>query len=251
MKNGLTGPTRTATSLASTSGSSALLSPEVTAAFSAVDGVFDSCFGLREDKALEHALKTSTEAGLPEINVAPNQGKMLHLLAKIRGAESILEIGTLGGYSTIWLARALPSGKGKVITLEYSPHHAEVAKKNFERAGVADRIEVRVGAALDTLPQLQKEGLTFDFVFIDADKPNNPHYLDWTVKLARKGCVIVGDNVVRGGKIADPAIVATDENTEGSKKMLEVAGSDKRVSATAVQTVGSKGWDGFMLAIVQ
>lgn len=238
-----------------------MLSKESTAAFAAVDGLFDSCFDLRTDKALEHALRTSTEAGLPEINVAPNQGKMLHLLAKIRGAKSILEIGTLGGYSTIWLARALPppvgdgaahgGTGGKVVTLEFSPEHAEVARKNIEFAGLADRIDLRVGAALDTLPKLQAEGLLFDLIFIDADKPNNPHYLQWAVKLARKGAVIVGDNVVRGGKVADPAIVATDENAEGSRKMLEAGGADKRISATAVQTVGSKGWDGFMLAVVE
>ena len=170
------------------------------------------------------------------------------LLAKMVGAKRILEVGTLGGYSTIWLARALPDG-GKLITLEADGKHAEVARKNIANAGLAEKVEVRVGAALDTLPKLEAEGAgPFDFVFLDADKPNNPAYFDWALKLARKGSVIVADNVVRWGAITDRA--SSDPSVKGVRHFLEIVAQEKRVSATAIQTVGAKGHDGFALALV-
>jgi predicted O-methyltransferase YrrM len=195
---------------------------------------------LPPDPALEAALADSAAAGLPAISVAPNQGKLLMLLAQMSGARRILEIGTLGGYSTIWLARALPPD-GRLVTLEYSPKHAEVARRNIERAGFAAQVEVKVGAAIDTLPSLEGP---FDFVFIDADKTGYPDYFRWALRLARPGTVIVADNVVRAGKVMDPQ---GDANAEGVRRMLELAAAEPRVEATAVQTVGSKGWDGFAL----
>jgi predicted O-methyltransferase YrrM len=170
------------------------------------------------------------------------------LLARMVGAQRILEIGTLGGYSTIWLARALPAA-GRLISLEASEKHAAVARQNLTAAGVADRVEVRVGRALDTLPHLVAEGAgPFDFVFLDADKPGNPAYLEWALKLTRKGGVIVADNVVRAGAIVAPA--GTDASAKGSREFLELLSREKRVSATAIQTVGAKGHDGFALAVV-
>jgi predicted O-methyltransferase YrrM len=195
---------------------------------------------LPPDPALEAALADSAAAGLPAINVAPNQGKLLMLLAQMSGARRILEIGTLGGYSTIWLARALPSD-GRLVTLEYSPKHAEVARRNIERAGFAQQVEVKIGAAIDTLPTLEGP---FDFVFIDADKAGYPDYFGWAMKLSRPGTVIVADNVVRAGKVLAPA---GDAMAEGVVRMMALAAAEPRVSATAVQTVGSKGWDGFAL----
>ena len=195
---------------------------------------------LPPDPALEAALADSRAAGLPAINVAPNQGKLLMLLAQAAGARRILEIGTLGGYSTIWLARALPVD-GRLVTLEYSPKHAEVARRNIARAGFEDQVEVKVGAAVETLPTLEGP---FDFVFIDADKPGYPDYFRWALKLARPGTVIVADNVVRAGKVTDPQ---GDANAEGVRRMMELAAAEPRIAATAVQTVGSKGWDGFCL----
>jgi predicted O-methyltransferase YrrM len=195
---------------------------------------------LPEDPALEAALADSQAAGLPAINVAPNQGKLLMLLAQMAGARRILEIGTLGGYSTIWLGRALPAD-GQLVTLEYAPKHAEVARRNIARADLADRVEVKVGAALETLPTLEGP---FDFIFIDADKPAYPDYFRWSLKLARPGAVIVADNVVRQGRVADPK---GDANALGVRQMLELAAAEPRVSAATVQTVGSKGWDGFCL----
>lgn len=182
--------------------------------------------------------------GLPAIQVAPPEGKLLYLLARSIGARRILEIGTLGGYSAIWLARALGPG-GELITLEYEPKHAAVARRNIDRAGVGSIVEIMVGAALDTLP-----GLTgpFDFTFIDADKPNNAHYVDWAIRLSRPGSLIVVDNVVRDGAVADAA--STDPNIIGTRVMLEQLRGDGRVSATAIQTVGSKGYDGFALLLV-
>ncbi|MCA1220737.1 O-methyltransferase [Streptomyces sp. 8L] len=217
------------------------------ARWTAVDDYFSAQL-VPEDEALESALRVSREAGLPPINVAPNQGKLLHLIAQIHGARRILEIGTLGGYSTIWLGRALPDG-GHLVSLEADPVHADVARRNLAHAGLAGRTEVRVGAALDTLAALVEEGVDpFDLVFIDADKPNNPHYLEWALRLTRPGSVIIGDNVVRGGAVADgdsahPAV-------RGIRDFLELMGRNPRLSATAVQTVGMKGYDGFSLARV-
>ncbi|WP_437491470.1 O-methyltransferase [Sorangium sp. So ce1014] len=200
------------------------------------------------DAALDAALEASAAAGLPPINVAPNQGKLLHLLARIHGARSILEIGTLGGYSTIWLARALPFG-GRLITLESEPKHAEVARANLERAGLADLVELRLGRALDTLPRLAAEGRgPFDLIFIDADKPSNPDYFTWALKLSRRGSVIVIDNVVRKGAVIDPE--SPDPNVQGVRRLNELLAAEQRVSATAIQTVGTKGYDGLAIALV-
>nr|WSZ95789.1 O-methyltransferase [Streptomyces sp. NBC_00857] len=200
------------------------------------------------DEALSAALAASAAAGLPAINVAPNQGKLLHLLARVQGARTVLEIGTLGGYSTIWLARALPEG-GRLISLEYNPAHADVARANLAHAGLDEIAEVRTGAALDTLAGLAAEDAgPFDFVFIDADKPNNPHYLEWALKLTRPGSVIVCDNVVRSGAVIDAE--STDATVRGTRNMIELMAGNPRLSATAVQTVGIKGYDGFALARV-
>ncbi|MFJ8000876.1 O-methyltransferase [Streptomyces sp. NPDC096310] len=200
------------------------------------------------DEALSAALAASEAAGLPAINVAPNQGKLLQLLARTQGARTILEIGTLGGYSTIWLARALPED-GRLVSLEYDPAHAEVARANLAHAGLGGIAEVRTGAALDTLPVLLAEGAgPFDFVFVDADKRNNPLYVEWALKLTRPGSVIVVDNVVRSGAVADPD--ATDPSVLGTRRMIEEMAGNPRLSATAVQTVGTKGYDGFALARV-
>jgi predicted O-methyltransferase YrrM len=200
------------------------------------------------DPVLEAALRASADAGLPPISVSPSQGKLLHLLARARGARTILEIGTLGGYSAIWLARALPPG-GRLITLEAEPRHAEVARANLAHAGLADVAEVRVGPALDTLPKLQAGGDgPFDLIFIDADKPGYPDYLPWSLRLSRPGSMIIADNVVRGGAVADSA--STDANVQGVRRFIEMLAAEPRVSATAIQTVGSKGYDGFALALV-
>ncbi len=198
-----------------------------------------------QDKALDAALAASAAAGLPAINVAPNQGKLLQLLAQTVGAQNILEIGTLGGYSTIWLARALPAG-GKLLSLEADPKHAEVARANIAGAGLSAIVEIRLGKALETLPQIVAEKLPpFDFIFIDADKANLPDYFAFALKLARPGSLIVADNVVREGRVIDAA--NEDPNIKGVRRMNEVIAAEPRVSATAVQTVGSKGYDGFAL----
>jgi predicted O-methyltransferase YrrM len=190
----------------------------------------------------------STEAGLPAINVAPNQGKLLHLWARMVGARSILEVGTLGGYSTIWLARALPAG-GRLVTLEADPHHAEVAAANLDRAGVGDVVDIVVGRALDTLPVLAEEGRgPFDLTFIDADKSSNADYFRWAVQLSRPGAVVMVDNVVRGGAVTDAD--SDDPSVVGTRRLFEAVAAEPRVSATAVQTVGSKGHDGFLLAVL-
>ncbi|MER5963345.1 O-methyltransferase [Streptomyces sp. NPDC002057] len=200
------------------------------------------------DEALTAALADSTAAGLPEIAVAPNQGKLLHLLARMQGAHSILEIGTLGGYSTIWLARALPTD-GRLITLEYSPEHADVARANIARAGLDKNVEVRTGAALESLPQLEAEGAgPFDLVFIDADKVNNPRYVEWALRLSRPGTVIIVDNVVRGGKITTPH--PDDPAITGTRELFDLVAAEPRLDATALQTVGTKGYDGLLLARV-
>jgi predicted O-methyltransferase YrrM len=201
------------------------------------------------DPALNAALADTDAAGLPQHNVAPNQGKLLQLVAKICGARTVLEIGTLGGYSTIWLARALPAG-GRLVTLEANPKHAEVAFANIVRAGLASVVDLRVGKAVDILPRLAAEGIApFDLIFIDADKPSNPEYLGWSLKLSRPGTVIIGDNVVRNGAVTDSS--STDPNVQGVRRFLELISSEPRLSATALQTVGSKGYDGFAIAIVQ
>ncbi|MFC8271151.1 O-methyltransferase [Streptomyces sp. NPDC057271] len=200
------------------------------------------------DEALAATLADSTAAGLPEIAVAPNQGKLLNLLVSMCGARSVLEIGTLGGYSTIWMARALPAD-GRMISLEYNPAHADVARANIARAGLEKVVEVRTGAALDTLPELQTEGAgPFDFVFIDADKVNNPNYVAWALKLSRPGTVIVVDNVVRGGAILEAE--TDDPAVTGTRAMFELVSREPRLDATAFQTVGVKDYDGLLLARV-
>ena len=200
------------------------------------------------DAALAAALDSSAAAGLPAIAVAPPQGKLLHLLARLQGARTILEIGTLGGYSTIWLARALPAG-GRLITLEAEPKHADVARANIARAGLDGVVELRLGRALDTLPALAAEGHgPFDFIFIDADKPSIPEYFTWALRLARRGSLIIVDNVVRDGKVVDPE--SDDPSVRGVRRLNEMLAAERRVSATVIQTVGSKGYDGFALALV-
>lgn len=203
---------------------------------------------VRPDATLEEVLRASAAAGLPPYNVSPNQGKLLYLLARIQGARSILEIGTLGGYSTIWLARALPDG-GRLVTLEVDAQYGDVARANFVRAGVADRVELRVGRALDTLPRLAAEGAgPFDLFFIDADKQNNPKYFAWALELSRLGTLIVVDNVVRNGAVADAA--STDPIVLGVRRLNERLAAEPRVTAVAMQTVGSKGYDGMALVLV-
>jgi predicted O-methyltransferase YrrM len=202
----------------------------------------------RDDDALQAALRDSDTAGLPQVHVTATQGKLLQLLAQIQGARNILEIGTLGGYSAIWLGRALPED-GRLVSLEHSARHAEVAVRNIARAGLDRRVEVRVGPALESLPKLADENPPpFDLVFIDADKVGNPHYIEWALKLTRTGSLIVVDNVVRGGRVADAAETADD--VRGTRAAIEMIGSHPRLSGTAIQTVGSKGYDGFALARV-
>lgn len=201
---------------------------------------------LAGDPPLSGALSASSAAGLPAIDVAPTEGKLLHLMARMSGTRRILELGTLGGYSAIWLARALPND-GRLITVELSPVHAEVARGNIEGAGVSSKVEIRVGPALDVLPTLAGEA-PFDFFFIDADKANVPNYFEWALKLARPGSIIVVDNVVRNGAVVDSD--TQDANIQGVRRLIEMLEKDSRVSATALQTVGSKGYDGFLVAIV-
>jgi predicted O-methyltransferase YrrM len=213
--------------------------------WSAIDRYISEHF-VPVDRALEAALQASDAAGMPQINVAPNQGKLLQLLARSIGARKILEIGTLGGYSTIWLARALPPG-GRLITLEFNPAFAEVARANIVRAGVADRVEIKVGTALDSLPKI--EGLApFDLIFIDADKENNSAYFHWALKLAQVGSLIIVDNVVREGGVIDQS--RHDAHIEGVREFYATAAAETRVSMTAIQTVGSKGHDGFAIGLV-
>ncbi|MDW4906139.1 O-methyltransferase [Streptomyces sp. ADMS] len=200
------------------------------------------------DDALEAALRDSAAEGLPPISVAPNQGKLLHLLARIQGARHILEIGTLGGYSTIWLGRALPAD-GRLITLEYDAKHADVARRNLARAGLDGIAEVRTGPALESLPKLADENPEpFDLVFIDADKVNNQRYVEWALRLTTTGSLIIVDNVVRGGAVTDAD--STDPGVRGTRAALRLIAEHPRLSGTAVQTVGSKGYDGFALARV-
>ncbi|MFD8245944.1 O-methyltransferase [Nocardia sp. NPDC059691] len=200
------------------------------------------------DPDSDAALEANKAAGLPAIDVSPPQGKFLHLLARTVGARRVLEIGTLGGYSTIWLARAV-GPKGRVVTLEFAARHAEVARANLDRAGVGDRVEIRVGAALDSLPVLaQEDPEPFDLVFIDADKVNNANYVLWALRLTRPGSVIIVDNVVRGGTIADER--SEDPNAQASRELVELLTAEPSLDATVVQTVGAKGWDGFAYAVV-
>ncbi|HVY20895.1 MAG TPA: O-methyltransferase [Bauldia sp.] len=216
-------------------------------AWDAVDAYFaGALFG--KDAVLDAALAASRAGGLPDIAVAPNQGMLLNVLARAVKAERILEVGTLGGYSSIWLARALPKG-GKLITLEVEKRHADVARANFARADLAEVIEVRVGRGIDLLPKLAAENpKPFDLVFIDADKPSNADYFDWAMKLTHKGSIIIVDNVVRGGHVADPK--STDPNVKGVHRLVEHLKAEKRVMTSALQTVGIKGYDGFTISVV-
>jgi predicted O-methyltransferase YrrM len=215
------------------------------------DAVDDYTEGLLigADPVLEQALADSNEAGLPPIAVTASQGRLLNLLVRIHGARRILEIGTLGGYSTIWMARALPPD-GRLVTLELSPEYAAVASANVERAGLAGLIELRVGPAQDSLAALEaKRGEPFDMVFIDADKQRTPEYFAHALKLTRPGGLIVADNVVRGGNVADPD--TADTGAQGMRRFLEAAGAEPRIAATTIQTVGGKGYDGFTLALIE
>jgi predicted O-methyltransferase YrrM len=215
--------------------------------WTAVDDYFEAEL-MPDDPVLDAAVAAAAAAGLPSIAVAPNQGKLLNLIARIRGAKRILEIGTLGGYSTIWLARALPED-GHLLTCEYAQKHADVAMANLQAAGLADKVEVRVGPALDTLDGLIAAGeAPYDLVFLDADKQNNPNYFQRAMQLTRPGSVIICDNVVREGEVADAA--STDERVLGSRRFAEVVGAEPRVEATTIQTVGTKGYDGFTLVLV-
>ncbi|UOQ88039.1 O-methyltransferase [Agromyces endophyticus] len=201
-----------------------------------------------DDPTLTRALADAAAAGLPAIEVTPLAGKLLNLLARMSGARRVLEVGTLGGYSTIWLARGIRPD-GRVVTLELEPRHAEVARANFERARVSEQVEIVVGRAADSLPLIAERGdEPFDLVFIDADKESNPIYLDWAIRLGRPGTVIVVDNVVRAGEVADPD--NDDSMVVGARQAVEMLASDPRVDATALQTVGAKGWDGFAIAVV-
>jgi predicted O-methyltransferase YrrM len=200
------------------------------------------------DSALDAALEASTKAELPAIAVTANQGKLLHILARLVGARNVLEIGTLGGYSTIWLARALPKG-GRVITLEVNPKHADVARANVARAGLATTVEIRLGAALESLPKLAGDKLgPFDLIFIDADKANIPEYFTWSLALSRPGSLIIVDNVVRKGAVIDAD--SDDPDVQGVRRLNNMLTKEKRVTATTIQTVGSKGYDGFTIALV-
>jgi predicted O-methyltransferase YrrM len=203
---------------------------------------------LPADDVLRTVLETNVAESLPPIAVTPPQGKLLHLLARACGARRILEIGTLGAYSTIWLARALPPG-GRVITLEIDPHHAEVASRNLERAAVSDRVEVRIGRASDLLDAMQGAVEPFDFVFVDADKASSDVYFKAVLRLSHPGTVIIVDNVVRSGKVADAS--SDDEDIQGIRRMTEWLATQKNISATAIQTVGGKSYDGFLMAIVE
>lgn len=204
---------------------------------------------VRPDDVFRAALAANKAAGLPAIDVSPLQGKFLHLIARIAGARRILEIGTLGGYSTIWLAGALPAD-GVVVTLEANLRHAAVARANFARAGLAARIDLREGPALETLPRLAAEGTgPFDLIFIDADKENNPAYLTWATRLGRPGSVIVGDNVVREGALLSAG--NPDPSVQGVRRFFDLLANEPRLNATAIQTVGVKGWDGFALAVLE
>ncbi|MGO9438108.1 MAG: O-methyltransferase [Terracidiphilus sp.] len=211
-----------------------------------VDRYFDRL--ISPDPALDAAVAANRKADLPAIDVTPLQGKFLELLVRLAGARRVLEIGTLGGYSTLWLARALPQD-GKVITLELEPRHADIARTNLHNGGVLDRVDIRVGPAAESLQALVASGAApFDFIFIDADKAGYPDYLDWSLKLSRPGTLIVADNVVRDGKVTEPD--NPDPNIQGVRRFTDLIAAEPRLSTTVIQTVGSKGYDGFALAIV-
>jgi len=215
--------------------------------WTAVDGYLSDLL-VAPDESLEAALRASAAGGLPAIQVAANQGKLLHLLARLKEARTILEVGTLGGYSTIWLARALPPD-GRLVTLELDPRHAQVARANLEHAGLAELVEIRVGPASESLAHLVAEGGgPFDLVFIDADKEGYPDYLGWALRLTRPGSLIVADNVVRGGAVMDAA--DSDPRVRAVRRFLEMVAAEPRLAATVIQTVGSKGYDGLAFALV-
>lgn len=200
------------------------------------------------DEALDGAQHAAKEGGLPPISVSAAQGKLLQVLVQLQQAKKVLEIGTLGGYSSIWMARALPDD-GRLITLEIDPKHAEVARASLARAGVADKVEIRLGAAIDTLPKLAAEGVgPFDLIFIDADKASNADYFTWAVKLSRKGTMIIVDNVVRNGAVLDPE--TDNPDIVGTRRLFDTVAAEGRVNATAIQTVGAKGYDGFVIGVV-
>ncbi|MER9137237.1 O-methyltransferase [Mesorhizobium sp. M0830] len=208
-----------------------------------VASLFDS------DPVLDAVLAANHDQGLPAIDVSAAQGKLLSLLVRIRGAKNVLEIGTLGGYSTIWMARELPAD-GRIVTLELDQHHAKVARSNFERAGVSARIDLRIGPALQSLAALGAENAgPFDLIFIDADKPNNPHYLSWAMRLSLPGTVIICDNVIRDGAVLNED--GRDAKVEGARAAFSFIGGEKHLDGTAIQTVGAKGYDGFAIAIVE
>ena len=204
---------------------------------------------LPADPVLDAILSANAAAGLPAIDVSPTQGKLLHLIARMIAARHILEIGTLGGYSTVWLARALPAN-GTIVTLEASPRHAEVARANIARAGLADRVDLRIGPALDTLPAIETEASApFDLIFIDADKINSPSYLAWALRLSRPGTVIIADNVIRQGAVLEPD--SHDPAVQGVRALYDMLATEHHLDATALQTVGAKGWDGLVIALVK
>ncbi|TCP65762.1 O-methyltransferase [Baia soyae] len=202
---------------------------------------------VQSDQVLEDTLVANEGAGLPAIDVSPSLGKFLHLLAKLQGAQRILEIGTLGGYSTIWLARALPQD-GRLVSLELDPTHAQVAQANIDRAGLTSRVEIQVGEALDSLAKLTEESPVFDMVFIDADKPNNPNYLQYALKFSRPGTLIICDNVVRDGEVVDEN--SEDPGVKGTRELFDMIAKEPRLTSTAIQTVGGKGYDGFAAILV-
>ncbi len=215
--------------------------------WSAVDDYFGTLLA-PSDEALDAALAANTQAGLPSIDVSQLQGKFLSVLVHLTQARRILEIGTLGGYSTIWMARALPEG-GRIVTLEFNPKHADVARQNLKNAGLLDCVDLRLGRALDSLPALASSGICpFDLIFIDADKRNNPQYLEWALELSRPGTTIIVDNVVRDGKVIDAE--SDDPDIQGTRRMTKMLAAEPRLTATALQNVGAKGYDGFVLAVV-
>jgi predicted O-methyltransferase YrrM len=217
------------------------------ALWTAVDNYFAGLLA-HVDPQLEAALEANRAAKLPAIDVSPMQGKFLQVLVQMLAPRRVLEVGLLGGYSTIWMARALPAD-GRIFSLELEPRHAEIARSNLKNAGVLDRVEIRVGAALDLLPAIAAAGEPFDLIFIDADKGNNPGYLEWALRLSRPGTVIVVDNVVRDGRVIDAK--SPDPDVQGTRRMAEMMAAEPRLNATVLQNVGPKGYDGFVLAIVR
>ncbi|BAC12251.1 O-methyltransferase [Oceanobacillus iheyensis HTE831] len=212
-----------------------------------VDEYFEAKL-LPDDKILNQTLDNNQAAGLPQIDVAPLQGKLLYLLTKMKSARQVLEIGTLGGYSSIWFAKAVTQN-GKVISLEANQSHAEVARQNIENAGFKQTVQVLVGNALDTLPTLENAGESFDVIFIDADKQNNPKYLEWALRLANEGALLIADNVVRNGEVIDQK--SEDERIQGLREFVNMLENEERIESTAIQTVGSKDYDGFVIGIVK